>query len=279
MQTEPLSVQLYPIDYHSHERVFISQPHRHTVTEIFYFIIGQGTHYIDFTSYPILNNSAFLIAPQQVHYIEAPAHSHNLGYVIAFDKNVFDFLEPDCRTLFGSFTQPPTYQLPDAALPMLRVLFDQLTDELTAQRPYRTQLIKLLIDCLLTYVLRANALNPNLTGLLLSDSNAAFSRFATCLEANYDQLHTVMAYADQLAMTSQQLNRLCRRVRGQSALAVIHERITLEAKRLLFYGDEPIKEIAYRLGFSEPAHFTHFFRRQTSLSPETFRGQMNHIRK
>jgi AraC-like DNA-binding protein len=36
---------------------------------------------------------------------------------------------------------------------------------------------------------------------------------------------------------------------GTSAtgLAVIHERLVLEAKRRLFYAHEPIKEIAYRL--------------------------------
>ncbi|MCB0541544.1 MAG: AraC family transcriptional regulator, partial [Bacteroidetes bacterium] len=31
------------------------------------------------------------------------------------------------------------------------------------------------------------------------------------------------------------------------------------------------KEIAYKLGFSEPTHFSRFFKKHTQLSPNTFR--------
>jgi AraC-like DNA-binding protein len=45
-----------------------------------------------------------------------------------------------------------------------------------------------------------------------------------------------------------------------------------EAKILLKQTDWNISEIAYSLGFEEVAHFSNFFKRQTSLAPLVFRS-------
>jgi AraC family transcriptional regulator, transcriptional activator of pobA len=277
MTSEALPVQLYPIDYRTDERAFISQPHRHTVAEIFFFVQGNGTHYIDFAAYPIGAASVFLVAPRQVHYIEAPAHSYNRGYVICFDSVLLDLLPAPQSALFGSFTQPPAYQLPPATAEFVGVALSQLADELTANQPRTVPIARLLIELLLTYVERQAAVyQPDSRA---GGAKTTFARLVAVIEADYCQPHTVQHYADLLHLTARQLNRLCRQVRQQPALAVIHERLLLEAKRRLFYAHEPIKEIAYRLGFGEPAHFTHFFRRLTGLTPEMFRAQMAQIRK
>ncbi|MBC7921958.1 MAG: helix-turn-helix domain-containing protein [Ferruginibacter sp.] len=278
MPTAPTPVQLYRIDYRTAERAFFSPPHRHPVAEIFFFVAGEGTHYIDFTAHPIRANAVFLVAPQQVHYIEAPAHSHNVGYVVSFDTALLDVLDPGLRSLFGSFTQPPAYQLPDGPATLLRLALAQLADELGADLPRSGSVAKLIIDLLLTYTFRAGASVP-LPDARPSMAEAQFAQLMTGIEADYERPRSVQRYADRLNITPRQLNRICRQVRGQSALTVIHQRIALEAKRLLFYSAEPVKEIAYRLGFKDPAHFTHFFRREAGLAPESFRAQMAQIRK
>ena len=51
---------------------------------------------------------------------------------------------------------------------------------------------------------------------------------------------------------------------------VIHQRIE-RAKTLLKKTEMTITEIAYLLGFSTPAHFTHHFRRKTGLTPSEMR--------
>lgn len=274
----PPPVQLYAIDYRTDERAFYSPPHRHTVAEIFLFAVGKGTHCIDFVEYPIRADSVFVIAPQQVHYIEAPAHSHNVGYVVSVSTSLLDVLDPELQALFGSFTQAPAYQLPGGPATLLRLALAQLADELRVNQPRTGIIAKLIVDLLLTYTLRAGS--PT-SGPEIRPSVAAtqFMQLLNAIEADFEQPHSVQRYANQLSLTPRQLNHLCRQVRGQSALSVIHERITLEAKRLLFYSRDSIKEIAYRLGFSDPAHFTHFFRRKTGLVPETFRTQMAQIRK
>lgn len=51
---------------------------------------------------------------------------------------------------------------------------------------------------------------------------------------------------------------------------VINQRIE-RARELLVKTDLPITEIAYLLGFSTPAHFTHHFRRKTGFTPSEMR--------
>ncbi|WP_254874785.1 helix-turn-helix domain-containing protein [Pseudomonas aeruginosa] len=67
------------------------------------------------------------------------------------------------------------------------------------------------------------------------------------------------------------LNSVARRLSGQTALGIVHQRLLLEAKRDLVYTAMTVNEIADRLGFSEPAYFTRFFKRLSGVSPSVFR--------
>jgi AraC-like DNA-binding protein len=39
------------------------------------------------------------------------------------------------------------------------------------------------------------------------------------------------------------------------------------------FTNAPIHEIAYDLSFSDPSHFTRFFRKQTGITPQEFRAR------
>jgi AraC family transcriptional activator of pobA len=54
-------------------------------------------------------------------------------------------------------------------------------------------------------------------------------------------------------------------------MQMVHARILLEAKRQLCYTSNSVSEIAYALGFDDPAYFTRFFSQRTGTSPRTFR--------
>lgn len=46
-----------------------------------------------------------------------------------------------------------------------------------------------------------------------------------------------------------------------------------EAIRLIREGGHSMTEIAYRVGYSDPAHFTRAFRRWTGMAPSRFQSQ------
>jgi AraC-like DNA-binding protein len=68
------------------------------------------------------------------------------------------------------------------------------------------------------------------------------------------------------------LNKVLKENMGKTTTDIISSRIIQEAKILLKQTDWNISEIAYSLGFEEVAHFSNFFRKQTSLAPVVFRA-------
>ncbi|RYD96416.1 MAG: AraC family transcriptional regulator, partial [Sphingobacteriales bacterium] len=58
---------------------------------------------------------------------------------------------------------------------------------------------------------------------------------------------------------------------GKPAIKHIHDRLVLEARRLLFLTNDSLKEIAYGLGFSDASYFNRFFKRETGTTPADYR--------
>jgi AraC family transcriptional activator of pobA len=85
-------------------------------------------------------------------------------------------------------------------------------------------------------------------------------------------LRTAKDYADRLSIHVNHLNKVLKENTGKTTTAIITNRITQEAKILLKQTNWNISEIAYCLGFEEVAHFSNFFRKQTTFSPATFRS-------
>jgi AraC family transcriptional regulator, transcriptional activator of pobA len=72
-----------------------------------------------------------------------------------------------------------------------------------------------------------------------------------------------------LGVTPSTLARACRAVAGHSPLEMIHERLMLEARRMLSYSSLSVSQVAYALGF-EPAYFSRFFAQREGVSPLAF---------
>jgi AraC family transcriptional activator of pobA len=99
-----------------------------------------------------------------------------------------------------------------------------------------------------------------------------FMRFQLLIEKHFLEHWPLQRYAQRLGMNTQRLNRLAQEVRGQSALEVVHERLTREACRRLIYVAAPVANLAGELGFEDPAYFSRFFKRRTGQTPQRFRA-------
>ncbi|MCC3159772.1 AraC family transcriptional regulator [Hymenobacter sp. 15J16-1T3B] len=91
------------------------------------------------------------------------------------------------------------------------------------------------------------------------------------IEQHYHQKHTSADYADLLNLTPKTLAKLVRVHYRRTLTEVIQARIVLEAKRLLFWTNKSVKEIAFALGFNDPYYFSRFFKNTTSLAPQQYR--------
>ncbi|KXH84765.1 helix-turn-helix domain-containing protein [Chryseobacterium kwangjuense] len=85
------------------------------------------------------------------------------------------------------------------------------------------------------------------------------------------KLKTPNDYARSLSIHVNSLNRSVKEMTGKTTSQQITSRIIQEANALLKHTDWNISEIAYGLGFEEPAYFTNFFKKQTGLAPNAVR--------
>ncbi len=99
-------------------------------------------------------------------------------------------------------------------------------------------------------------------------------RFEALVEARYLEHRRVSDYAKELAVSTTHLSRVSRNATGYSALRIIEERMIREARRQLTYTNLTITEIAYALGYIDPAYFSRVFSRATGMSPREFRSPM-----
>jgi len=100
-------------------------------------------------------------------------------------------------------------------------------------------------------------------------------RFEALVEAHFTEHLPVAEFARRLAVTPTHLSRVMRLATGRPASAAITERIIREARRNLAYSNLSISEIAYALGYQDPAHFSRVFSRATGLSPRAFRQKID----
>jgi len=96
-------------------------------------------------------------------------------------------------------------------------------------------------------------------------------RFKLLLEKNFIEKKAVGEYAAMIGITPGHLNDTVQKDTGKTASEIIHERIILEARRLLYHSEKSVKEIAYALNYDDPSYFVKFFKTHTGSTPEHFR--------
>lgn len=91
------------------------------------------------------------------------------------------------------------------------------------------------------------------------------------IESHYAEHWPVERYARQIGLSETSLNRLCRRLTGNTGFDLIQQRLALEARRRLIHQTGSVSGIASALGFKDSAYFCRFFRRHSGLTPTEFR--------
>lgn len=100
-------------------------------------------------------------------------------------------------------------------------------------------------------------------------------RFEALVESHYTEHLAVAEYARRLAVSPTHLSRIMRQATGRPASAVIEDRLIREARRNLAYSNLTISQIAYALGYQDPAYFSRVFSRAVGLSPRAFKRQID----
>lgn len=255
------------------------KPHRHNYYTVLWSHNNAGKHIVDFHEFELKPNDIFFVSPGQVHQV---IHNENPdGTVILFtcefmETNSIDQKFVENLNLFSEISSTPPISVDESSAKKLKILLENMCEAFSQDNPFKDEQIgaylKLfLIEC--TKFAHKSLSYSNTQAL--QSGKIILQNFKELLNTRYSNWRKVNEYAEALNLSSDYLNSVVKTTVGKTAKELIQQRINLEAKRLGLHTSLSNKEIAYELGFNDPAHFSKFFKTNEGISFSAFRNALN----
>ncbi|MWB92807.1 helix-turn-helix domain-containing protein [Flavobacterium sp. GA093] len=228
-----------------------------------------------------IDQYALLFATPKIPYNYVPQDTNQSGQFCVFTSEFLSKnksgIDLDALPIFASDGYP-VFQISEEEVVELDLIFNKIQKEINSDYTYKYDLIRNYVAELIHF---GQKLQP-ITALYSKHNSAArvSSLFAELLERQFPiesphqrlELRTAKDFASRLSVHVNHLNKVLKENTGKTTTELISNRLTNEAKILLKQTDWNISEIAYSLGFEELAHFSNFFKKQTSITPLAFRS-------
>ncbi|BFO65855.1 AraC family transcriptional regulator [Chryseobacterium sp. KCF3-3] len=239
------------------------------------FFISSGYELtVDFNHYTTKKPSLFFLTNQNLSIQKGKDESILLFYNRDFYCIQIHDKEVACDgLLFHNVFEIPFVELDDSETSLIKSLFQNIQDELewkdsSAEEMIRTYVKQIIIRATRKWK-KQNLDNDTLR--IPGSELDIFRDFSRHLEIHFREKHNVAEYAELLHIAPKTLTHKFKNLNLDSPNQFIINRILLEAKRLLFYTDKPVKEIAYDLGYEDPAYFNRLFTNKTGSTPANFK--------
>ncbi|MDM0026286.1 helix-turn-helix domain-containing protein [Variovorax saccharolyticus] len=148
--------------------------------------------------------------------------------------------------------------------------FSVVAEEFQSQRIGRAEALRSHVVLLALWFLRQEAAATGV-GRRQALRDTLVQRYRALIERHFHEHRPLAFYAEALDVTADHLSRVCRAVASSSALALLHERVVLEARRVLVHTPMSVSEVALHLGFDDAAYFSRFFKAEVGCAPSEFR--------
>ena len=241
----------------------------------------KGKNHVEYADKVLdIEDHAVLFATPKIPYRYIPADRNQAGHFCVFTP---DFM-PKSKTGFALDKLPIfspqsdfVFEITASQYDDINSIFRKMHEEITSDYNFKYDLLRNYVLELIHYGQKLKPVEPSQTHI--NASTRIFSLFIELLERQFPienttqilQLRTAKDFADTLKVHVNHLNKVLKETTGKTTTEIIASRVSQEAKILLKQTTWNISEIAFSLGFEEVAHFSNFFKKQTRVSPLTFR--------
>lgn len=247
-------------------------PHSHRQLNHIFFIAGGGGSVQAEERRISISAPCLIIVPATiVHGFHWLAES--TGSVLTLANSYLADLvrrDPDVAALFH---QPKVIPLmPDEAAQVEARISELMREFSWAALGHRTAVDAALLPIILG-ALRQLTPGAGKQDLRTGHYTGIVARFRERVDLRFRLREPVNAHSAAIGVSNTALRVACARIAGTPPALILDERALLEAKRTLLYTNLTVSEVAYSVGFSDPAYFTRFFKRHVGCSPQAFRLQ------
>jgi AraC family transcriptional activator of pobA len=265
LHVEPIELRSEP-----HQWKISAHVHR-TLHQVIFVLRGRGVSFAEGVKIEYSPPALIIVPAGTVHGFEFEPGTE--GYVMSLSDALLRDVSRPNLAVAALFDKCMTLQLPGRALRGTDLArgFEMLLREIVGELPGRALALEGLLKVILVNVLRLSRPAVESADAAASRHRQIVVHFREIIESAFRQGWSLAEYASALSVSQSRLRNACLAVTEQSPMQLVHARILLEAKRQLRYTDVPVSEIAYALGFDDPAYFTRFFSQRTGKSPRAFR--------
>ncbi|PZR24796.1 MAG: AraC family transcriptional regulator [Citrobacter freundii] len=244
-----------------------------------FYLPGGSILKVDFKQFETTRPSLFFVNSNQ--YAELVAAGQGTASFIYYNRDFYCVQIHDHEVacdglLFNNIYSMPMTPISAKEQPVIEQYLQHIEEELELRESSQEEMIRTYLKQLIIRTTRIWK-QQNLGDINKAPATEVdfFRDFSRLVEIHFREKHSVADYADLLAMAPKTLSNKFHRLNLNQPNEIIKDRIILEAKRLLTYSAMSVKEIAYNLGYEDPAYFNRLFVSKTGDTPNAFRKNFN----
>lgn len=193
---------------------------------------------------------------------------------ILFNKAFYCTIDHDAEVscngiLFFGSQDLPIISIPPTHKRKFDLLWEVVKEEFSHQDNIQGEMLLMLLKRLIILCTRLAKDQLIVKSLNISQIET-IRQFNFLVDIHFREKHKVKDYAELLFKSPKTLSNLFAMNNQKSPQQVIQDRIVLEAKRLMQFTDKQTQEIAFELGFEDPAYFSRYFKKVAKISPSQF---------
>jgi len=236
---------------------------------------------INLKTYKMEDNTLMICIPG---YIIRASGNQDKNYdglhciLIGMSQEYFSSIHIDINRLFKesmNVLDNPCIHLGEEELRICRKYLDLASDIMASSLPSKREAVGSIISSV--FYLMGSLLSRHLSEAKKNlpasvRTKKVFEDFLKLVSEYHSSQRNMAFYAEKLCLTPKYLSKLIKQASGRSAPEWIDSFVILEAKNLLKYSDDSIKEIVYRLNFPNQSVFYKFFKTHTGMTPSEYRN-------
>lgn len=257
--------------------------HQHSFFELVYIVSGTGTQRINKNQFEYHKGHLFLITPQDSHSFDIKTTT---GFFFIRFNDIYIRGQQHDRKAKNDWLQQMEYILQHAShqpgcllcnhgdIPLVKTLVESIIREQVNREAHYTELIKQLVNTILTIVARNMTMMPTVTTCKMAEvSNEPVVDMIRYIQENIyepEKLRTDKI-SDHFNIAQGYLGRYFKKHTGESLQQYISSYKLKLVETRLQHSDMRINEIVRELGFTDESHLNRLFKKHNGINPSSFR--------
>lgn len=237
-----------------------------------FLLQGSGKVSVDLVEYIFDGKIALFTTPYQIIYFntEHPLKTRNVKFHGDFYCIEYHKKEVACNgLLFNNIYHQPYINLETGDYIEMDYILEKLILEIKNTGSYSTAVVRAYLQLILALCSKIKSKN----NIIYEEKNLhhPLMSFKTLLENNFHKERQPSFYAAQMGISANNFSKICKQHFLKTPSTLIHERVILEAKKLIHLSYKSMKEVAAELHFDDENYFSRYFKKHTGITPTAFR--------